>query len=293
MRSKLLTTALLVATGLVAQSSSAFSSDVEGLSKVLATSQRAGEQGSPLDAVDEGLKLLELQKGDVLLDPGCGDGRVIVSAVVQYGCRGLGIEIDAQQADLARKTAVQRSVEKRSLVLLGDFTKYDFTELGATKAYVYLYPETLGKIAPELKKLKRVVSYMHDVPGLKTTRVGDFYVWDRDRPVAVAPVVAQASKLKEAQQVTKVVEGQRYAVWGGRTYYTEYNPGCNCSMCASIRYQLSIPRTTTVVEPVGQEPKPEKKQVEVSQLPTIKLEQPTGHWWYGCMNGKCGWHWVK
>lgn len=284
-----------IAALLVLVAANSAQADLTGLSKVLATQQQAGEQESPINVVHKGLRLLELEKSDVMLDPGCGSGLTLAMSVKDYGCRSLGIEIDVNQADLARRTVRQSDVEKRALILLGDFTKYDFTELGATKAYVYLYPEALAEIAPELKKLKRVVSYMHDVPGLKATKVGDFYVYDRDKPVATPkPAVVAEAKPASPQataQVTKTVEARRYAVYGGKTYYSEYNPGCGCDMCRSIRYQLTIPRTATVVV---QESKPvEKKHVEVSQLPQVKLEQPTGRWWYGCMNGTCGWHWVK
>lgn len=270
---------------LVLCASGAFAADVKGLSKVLATAKAAGEQGSPLDAVDEGLKLLHLKSSDMLLDAGCGDGRVIAQAVVDYDCRALGIEIDAAQADIARRTVVQSGVERQALIMLGDFTKYDFTLLGATKAYVYLYPDTLSQISKELGKLERVVSYMHPIPGLKTKKVGDFYVYDRNAPAEPEKMIVEKPVVK--QKTTKRVEAQRYAVWNGQTHYREWNPGCNCDMCRSIRHQLAQPRyvEVEVEEPVKQQAAA-TTQVQVQP-------QSTGHWWWGCLNGKCGWHWIN
>lgn len=282
---------LLAAALLASQAASSVFADVKGLSKVLATEKQAGEQGTPIEAVDEGLKLLKLTKDDVVLDPGCGDGRVIVSAVVQYGCRGLGIEIDSQQAELAWKTARQSDAESRTLVMLGDLTKYDYQLLGATCAYVYLYPEMLAEIAPKLVKLKRFVSYMHDVPGVKTRKVGDFYVYDRDAPVEPEKMLAvelPKPALEKPRKVKKTVEGQRYADWGGRRYFSEYNPGCNCDMCQSIRYQLSQPRC---VEVEVEEPAPEVAKAGVVETPKPEMKNPHLQWM--CVNGRCGWYWVQ
>lgn len=269
----------LIAMAFVLSLAGAVQAEVTGLSKVFATEKAAGEQGSPLDAVETGLRLLKLKGNDVLLDPGCGDGRVIATAVVDYNCRALGIEIDAAQADVARKTVVQSDVEQRALVMLGDFTKHDFTLLGATKAYVYLYPDSLAQISKELAKLDRVVSYMHDIPGLKTKQVGDFYLYERlDEPAVVAKPAVEKPVVKQ----TRRVEGQRYADYGGRRYFTEYNRNCNCAMCQSIRYQLSQPRYVDVAEPAAA---PTQQAVVVPQR--------TGRWVKQCINGVCQMVWVE
>lgn len=245
---------------------------------------------SSLDAIDFGLKLLKLNKSDVLLDAGCGDGLVIAKAAVDYPCRSIGIEIEPEQAARAQKTVAYSNVEGRALVLLGDFEKFSFVGIGATKAYVYLYPNDLAKIADKLTKLKAFVSYMHDVPGVKTRKVGDFYVWEKESPVVEAPAVA-----------TRLVETQRYADWNGRRYYQEYNPGCSCAMCASIRYQLSQPRhVVQQVQQVQQAqvvPEPAKPAKVQPALPKVEIKvqaaQPRMVQRWACVNGRCGWYWFN
>jgi tRNA G10 N-methylase Trm11 len=40
------------------------------------------------------LTMAEVRPGDLVYDPGCGDGRMILTAARRYGARALGIEID-------------------------------------------------------------------------------------------------------------------------------------------------------------------------------------------------------
>src|SRR5262245_40887738 len=49
---------------------------------------------TPQDVVDRMLKLAGVTSKDYVIDLGCGDGRIPVSAAKQYGARGLGVDID-------------------------------------------------------------------------------------------------------------------------------------------------------------------------------------------------------
>lgn len=53
---------------------------------------------TPHKAVERGLQLLELERESRLLDPGCGDGRVLLRAAQQYGCQCHGYEINTTRA---------------------------------------------------------------------------------------------------------------------------------------------------------------------------------------------------
>lgn len=53
---------------------------------------------TPTKAVERGLELLQLNSSSQLLDPGCGDGRVLLRAAVQYGCKCSGYEINQSRA---------------------------------------------------------------------------------------------------------------------------------------------------------------------------------------------------
>ncbi len=49
---------------------------------------------TPQDVVDRMLALAGVQKTDFVVDLGCGDGRIPVTAAKKYGARGLGVDID-------------------------------------------------------------------------------------------------------------------------------------------------------------------------------------------------------
>ena len=44
---------------------------------------------TPENVVAEMLRLAEVTKDDVLYDLGCGDGRIVITAAAQLGCRGV------------------------------------------------------------------------------------------------------------------------------------------------------------------------------------------------------------
>ena len=47
--------------------------------------------------VDEMIKLADLSADDLVYDLGCGDGRIIITAAMKSGCRGVGIDIDPER----------------------------------------------------------------------------------------------------------------------------------------------------------------------------------------------------
>ena len=110
---------------------------------------------TPEDATLVAIDLLALDSGDVLFEPGCGDGRLLSKAT----CRAIGIELNPETASLARTNA------PNAIVLTGDAALYDYS--GATVVYMYLYPDLMNKIIPLLKPGTRIVSYCHSVPGIQ------------------------------------------------------------------------------------------------------------------------------
>lgn len=118
---------------------------------------------TPHAVVDAMLAELDLQADDILYDLGCGDGRFLIAAVEQYGCRAVGIEIDHSVAELARANVRASSFARgRTRVVTGDATKYFLDQ--ATAVVVYQLPPLLKKLIPRLST-NRIASYMHPVPG--------------------------------------------------------------------------------------------------------------------------------
>ena len=64
---------------------------------------------TPTDVVERMLHAWPTsEKGDVLADLGCGDGRIVVAAAKGHGCKAVGYEIDQDCASIALRSARQR-----------------------------------------------------------------------------------------------------------------------------------------------------------------------------------------
>ncbi len=130
------------------------------------------QEGTPDDVVKAMLDSLQLQSGDVVADLGCGDGRVCIAAA-KRGFRAIGIEIDPARAEVARRKVQEAGVAHLVTIEQGDALEFDTTR--ATVVTAYLYPPLLEKLAPKLKKVRRVASPFHAVPGLTMVKRGQVY----------------------------------------------------------------------------------------------------------------------
>jgi SAM-dependent methyltransferase len=112
-----------------------------------------------LDAVD-------MKPGELLVDVGCGDGRVLREAARRYGAAGLGYEVNPIAFLKARLlTLGRRGIEIR----YGNFWKADLRRAGVVSCY--LFPDVMRrlgeKLAGELAAGARVISFNFPIPGWK------------------------------------------------------------------------------------------------------------------------------
>jgi len=117
------------------------------------------------EVVDAMLKLAGVNKGDVVYDLGCGDGRVVVTAAKEKGARGVGIDIDGERINEARENAEKAGVADRVEFRQQDLFKADIRE--ATVVAIYLLPAINLKLRPklwrDLKPGTRIVSHSFDM----------------------------------------------------------------------------------------------------------------------------------
>lgn len=111
------------------------------------------------------LKLAQVGANDVVYDLGCGDGRIVIAAVKQFGARGVCVDIDPRRIIESRANAQRAGVAERILFLNQDL--FD-TEIGeATVVTLFLWPSVNLTLRPklwrELRAGARVVSYIHDM----------------------------------------------------------------------------------------------------------------------------------
>ena len=107
---------------------------------------------TPDDIVAKMLEVAGVTKEDVIYDPGCGDGRILITAAKKYGCRGVGIELSPKLVRDARAGAVRNHVERLVRILEEDIYTVDMSE--ATVVTLYLLPGMNVKLIPQLQKLK-------------------------------------------------------------------------------------------------------------------------------------------
>ena len=116
---------------------------------------------TPQVVVDRMLDLAQVRRGDMLIDLGSGDGRMVITAAQKYGARGFGVDIDPRLVKLSNEAAGRAGVADRAKFLVQDLFKTDFRE--ADVLTLYLLPDVnmalRPKILSELRPGTRVVSH--------------------------------------------------------------------------------------------------------------------------------------
>lgn len=105
---------------------------------------------TPQEIVDAMLALANVQKTDYVVDLGCGDGRIPVTAAKKYGARGLGVDIDPARIAEANANAKAAGVEHLVTFKLQDAIKTDVTT--ATVVTTYLLSASNLRLRPILTK---------------------------------------------------------------------------------------------------------------------------------------------
>src|SRR5216683_1055251 len=118
---------------------------------------------TPMEVVHAMLRLAKVNAGDVVYDLGCGDGRIIITAVRDFGARGVCIDIDPVRIAESRENARQANVVDRIRFLNEDLFATDVGD--ATVVTLFLSPALNLKVRPklrrELKRGTRIVSHWH------------------------------------------------------------------------------------------------------------------------------------
>ncbi len=140
--------------------------------------------GTPEDAIPSVLKIFKQKFKDNpnfrLLDPGCGDARLLIYAVKTYGIEGVGIEINPETYRIAKQKVKDAGLEGRITIILADSRTLEFDKVDGI--VMFLFPDLITDLTKKFDELKsgaRVVSYSHDIPIDGTVRCEDCYVWDK------------------------------------------------------------------------------------------------------------------
>ena len=140
---------------------------------------------TPQEVVDEMLRMANVGKDDVVYDLGCGDGRLVITAVKKFGAkRGVGVDIDPQRIKESNENAQAAGVNDRTKFMVQDLFKTDIKD--ATVVTLYLLPDVNLKLRPklwsDLKPGTRVVSHAFDMGDWKPEKTASvdgrtIYFW--------------------------------------------------------------------------------------------------------------------
>lgn len=133
------------------------------------------------------LALAKVTKHDVVYDLGCGDGRLVIAAAKMYGARGIGIDIDPAQIEIATAAAKAAGVADKVTFRAGDIFDPSVTFTDATVVTLFLRQDLNRRLRPRLQQElapgTRVVSNSFDMgdewPPDTAEQIGNFaiYLW--------------------------------------------------------------------------------------------------------------------
>ena len=128
---------------------------------------------TPQEVVEKMLDMVKVQKGDVVYDLGCGDGRIVVAAA-KRGAKATGWDINPERVKEAVENVKKNNVEQNAKIIHDDIFTLDLS--GANVVTLYLLTSLNEKLIPQLEKLKpgsRIVSHDFSMPGVKPDQVVD------------------------------------------------------------------------------------------------------------------------
>jgi SAM-dependent methyltransferase len=147
---------------------------------------------TPVEVVDEMLRLAGLKAGDVLYDLGCGDGRIVIAAAKRYGVRAIGVDIDPLRIRECEDNASAAGLTGKVRFLQQNLFETDFRD--ATVITMYLLTSVNMRLRPkllaDLKPGTRLVSHSFEMGEWrpdKTTVVTTSFGDERDVHFWVIP----------------------------------------------------------------------------------------------------------
>src|ERR1700677_5051667 len=112
----------------------------------------AAQVETPLPVVEHMCKLAHVGPDDIIYDIGCGDGRMVMTAVARFGARrGIGIDIDPALIEQCRKDAAKAGLQDRIEFRVGDALQLQSLD-DATVVLLYVGEHLNLKLRPILKK---------------------------------------------------------------------------------------------------------------------------------------------
>lgn len=145
---------------------------IEQLEESLTALQHAAQfVPTPWAIARQMLELAEVGSEDTVYDLGSGDGRIPILAAQEFGCRAVGIELDAELCSYSRQRVKELGLEEQVTFQCADFFHANLKS--ATVVTLYLLSAVNGQIRPrlasQLQPESRIVAVDFEVPGWRPT----------------------------------------------------------------------------------------------------------------------------
>lgn len=142
---------------------------VLGISITWTYSRGAPWTPTPMGKIHKMLSMAEVGPEDLLYDLGCGDGRMVVTAVRHYGAKAVGIEIDPLRYLWCQFLITILGLRERVRIVYGDFYAQDLREADVVTCYLLqsTNEKLEEKFKQELPREARVVSHEFTFPGME------------------------------------------------------------------------------------------------------------------------------
>jgi dienelactone hydrolase len=136
------------------------------------------------NVVDAMLDLANIKPGDVLIDLGSGDGRIVMAACKRFGIHATGVEIAPELVRQSRALADQNNLSAEAKFVQADLFTYNLRP--ATVVTMFLTPgvnlRLRSKLLQELRPGTRIISHRFDMGSwlpTKTIKLEDdrIYLW--------------------------------------------------------------------------------------------------------------------
>ena len=136
---------------------------------------------SPQEIIDRMLEVANAKQGDTIIDLGCGDGRILITAVQKFRAKAIGIEIDPRIAAQASDTILKLGLQNKARVVHADVFDADLSQ--ADIVTLYLTTSFNEKLRPKFEKSlrpgTRVVSHDYGIRGWNPVEVEEVFVHGR------------------------------------------------------------------------------------------------------------------
>jgi SAM-dependent methyltransferase len=91
---------------------------------------------TPPEVVAKMLEMAHAGKGDLLYDLGCGDGRIVITAALHYGIRGVGFDMNPERIKECNENAAAAKVTNLVKFIEQDLFQADFHEASVVTLYL-------------------------------------------------------------------------------------------------------------------------------------------------------------